>query len=93
MMDRAWPLLAAILIGVALPAAAQPPQSAQQNVRESEEYSRLLCTNPAFRAHRIAVECGPLQGSEFYSSCVASFTCNGPARRMRMGPPPSETTR
>jgi hypothetical protein len=93
MMTRSWPILAAILIGVAVPAAAQP-QSAQQNVRESEEYSRLLCTNPAFRAHRIAVECGPLQGSEFYSSCVASFACNGPARRVHRGPPPpSETTR
>jgi hypothetical protein len=91
MMTRAWPILAVMLIGVAVPAAAQP-QSAQQNVRESREYEQLLCTNPAFRAKRIAQECGPLEGSQFYHSCVASFACGAP-HRYHGGPPPSETTR
>ncbi|HTT79009.1 MAG TPA: hypothetical protein VMF86_04950 [Stellaceae bacterium] len=57
---------------------AQPPanETPQQNVRESEQYEQLLCTNPGFRARRIAKECGPLQGSSLYAGCVASFNCN-----------------
>ena len=50
-------------------------ETPQQNVRQSEQYQQLLCTNPAFRAKRIAQECGPLQGSDFYDGCVASFDC------------------
>lgn len=56
--------------------AQEPNESAQQNVRESEQYEQLLCTNQAFRARRMAQECGPLQGSQFYQSCLASFNCN-----------------
>lgn len=70
--------LAAIgLIAAAGTAVAQTgaPESAQQNVRESQQYEQLLCTNPAFRAKRIAQECGSLQGSQFYDGCVASFNC------------------
>ncbi|HTV89264.1 MAG TPA: hypothetical protein VME41_09635, partial [Stellaceae bacterium] len=86
-------LVAAGLVVVAASARAQPQvnESAQQNVRESRQYEQLLCTNPAFRAKRIAQECGPLQGSQFYSGCVASFNCseqpNGANWRQE---PPSE---
>ncbi|HEY1795997.1 MAG TPA: hypothetical protein VGG57_07745 [Stellaceae bacterium] len=69
-------------LGLAAPALAQQPQGeAQQNVRESAQYEQLLCTNPKFRATRIAKECGPLQGSSFYDNCVHSFDCHQGAGR------------
>jgi hypothetical protein len=83
-------------IGFALTAGiawAQPPatESPQQNVRESAQYEQLLCTNPGFRARRIAKECGPLQGSSLYDGCVASFNCNkGPSDANWRHAPPSE---
>lgn len=79
MRARYWScLLATGFIVAAVSAWAQSPanESAQQNVRESQQYEQLLCTNPSFRARRIAQECGPLQGSQFYAGCVASFNCN-----------------
>jgi hypothetical protein len=83
--------LAAGMIAVAGNAFAQSqaPESAQQNVRESQQYEQLLCTNPAFRAKRIAQECGPLEGSQFYQNCLASFNCNRQpsAARWRQAPP------
>lgn len=67
----------AFVLGLIAPAFAQEPQGeAQQNVRQSEQYEQLLCTNPKFRATRIAKECGPLQGSSFYDDCVHSFDCH-----------------
>ncbi len=87
-----WICLAGMaLIIAAGTAAAQPAgdESGQQNVRESQQYEQLLCSNPAFRAKRIAQECGPLQGSQFYQGCVASFEC-GAAKRAphwRQAPP------
>ncbi len=75
-----WVCLAAAgLIAASGAAFAQAaPETAQQNVRESTQYEQLLCTNPSFRARRIAQECGPLQGSQFYNGCVASFQCKTP---------------
>jgi len=83
-----------IAAGSAAWAQSQAGESAQQNVRQSEQYERLLCTNAAFRAKRIAQECGSLQGSQFYDSCVASFQCD-PGRRAAhwRKAPPSETIR
>jgi len=86
--------LAAAGIVAAATVAAQAPanQTADQNVRASQQYESLLCTNPAFRAKRIAQECGPLQGSQFYDSCVASLNCKAQtqATHWRQAPP-SET--
>jgi len=77
--------------------AQSPPksgESAEQNVRQSEQYESLLCNNPGFRAKRIAQECGPLQGSQFYDNCVASFQCGaGHRHRSSQKAPPSETIR
>jgi hypothetical protein len=77
---RARVLAAGIVVGLALvgPALAQQggDPNAQQNVRASQQYEQLLCTNPKFRATRIAKECGPLQGSSFYDNCVHSFDCH-----------------
>ena len=85
-------LAAVVMIAANLAFAAPPSESAEQNVRESEQYERLLCTNAAFRNKRIAQECGPLQGSQFYENCVATFQCGAPHRRSNR-PPPSETIR
>ena len=88
-------LAAAGLIAAAGPSSAQAPanQSAEQNVRASEQYERLLCTNPAFRAKRIAQECGPLTDRQMHDNCVASLQCGaGPKRRSNRAPP-SETIR
>ena len=85
--------LGAALIAAGPALAAMPSESAEQNVRESAQYDRLLCTNPSFRAKRIAQECGSLRGSQFYDSCVASFQCGGPPSRRSNRAPPSETIR
>jgi hypothetical protein len=86
-------LAAVVMIAADLAFAAPPSESAEQNVRESEQYEQLLCTNAAFRQKRIAQECGPLQGSQFYDSCAATFQCGGAPRGRSNRPPPSETIR
>jgi hypothetical protein len=58
------------------PGPATGNESPDQNVKASQQYQQLTCTNKAFRAHRIEKECGPLQGSQFYDGCVASFDCD-----------------
>jgi hypothetical protein len=87
-------LFAVALFGAASAAVAQTPtnESPEQNVKESQEYQRLVCSNAAFRANRMAKECGPLQGSQFYDSCVASFNCDKqPSGANWRHAPPSET--
>ena len=91
------PVLFALALMVASGGAlaqSQPGENEtpQQNVRSSEQYQQLTCTNKAFRANRIAKECGPLQGSDFYDSCVASFNCDKqPSDANWNKAPPSET--
>ena len=90
-----WTMVtAAGLLALAGAAQAQGrgDETAGQNVRESHQYEQLLCTNPGFRARRIAQECGPLQGSQFYDNCVASFQC-GAVHHHSNQAPPSETIR
>ena len=88
-----WSCLAAALIAAGPALAAPRSESADQNVRESEQYERLLCTNPAFRAKRIAQECGPLSDPQLHQSCVASLECGAAPKRRSNKPPPSETIR
>ena len=87
-------LAAAVLITAAGAAWAQSraPEGADQNVRASQQYENLLCTNPAFRAKRIAQECGPITDPQLYKSCVASFECGAPKPGSQKAPP-SETIR
>jgi len=95
MPGRFWVCLAAAaLIAVAGTASAQsrPNESAEQNVRASRQYESLVCSNPAFRAKRIAQECGSVTDPELHQSCVASFDC-GTARRGSQQAPPSEKIR
>jgi hypothetical protein len=47
--------------------------SPQRNVVESNQYERLLRTNPAFRQARIRKECGPITEPSLYQQCIASF--------------------
>lgn len=90
-----WTTFAAAgLIVVAGSARAQGrgDESAGQNVRESQQYEQLLCTNPGFRARRVAQECGPVTDPQLHQNCVASFQC-GATRRHSNQAPPSETIR
>jgi hypothetical protein len=52
-----------------------PPSnwSAQQNVRESQRYDRLLESNRGFREARMRRECGPITDPELHQQCIASF--------------------
>ena len=85
-------LAAVVMIGANLALAAPPSESSEQNLRESEQYERLLCTNAAFRQKRIAQECGPVTDPQLHQNCVASFEC-GVQRRGSQKAPPSETIR
>ena len=92
MRESRWGCLAAaVLIAAAGGAWAQskPPLTAEQNVRESGQYEQLLCSNPSFRAKRIAQECGPITDPQLHQSCLASFNCAAPkqARHLRKAPP------
>jgi hypothetical protein len=102
MARRYAPVLFAVFFAAGLTggAGAQTPggqagnESPQQNVKASQQYQQLTCTNKAFRAHRIDKECGPLQGSQFYDSCVASFDCGKqPSDANWRNAPPSETVK
>src|SRR5215831_8213624 len=89
-------MVVALLLGSAGGALAQSGgnETPQQNVRASEQYQQLTCSNPGFRATRIQKECGPLQGSELYDSCVASFNCGKqPSAANWRNAPPSETVK
>jgi hypothetical protein len=43
------------------------------NLKEAQEYDRLLETNPRFRMARIQKECGPITDPQLHAQCVASF--------------------
>ena len=96
MPGRIWVSLAAAaaLIAAAGTASAQsrPNESAEQNVRASRQYESLVCSNPSFRAKRIAQECGSVTDPELRQSCLASFDCGAPKRESQKAPP-SETIR
>ena len=89
-------LAAALVFGSAGGVLAQSSgnETPQQNVRASHQYQQLTCSSPGFRATRIQKECGPLQGSQFYDSCVASFRCDKqPSAQNWRNAPPSETAK
>jgi len=51
--------------------------SPPRNVIESERYSRLVQTNPRFRAQRMRIECGPIADAQLHAQCVDSFNQGG----------------
>jgi len=55
------------------PGDVSPSWSPQRNVAESEQYDRLLKTNPAFRQARMRKECGPITDPQLHHQCVDSF--------------------
>jgi hypothetical protein len=81
----------------AFPASAQSPgnDSASQNVRESQQYEQLVCSNPAFRERRMREECGPISDPQLRQNCEASFNCGpgGPTGGNFRGAPTSERVR
>ena len=91
MRKNLWAALAAaatIAAAGAAMAQAMPTGNpeAKANVRESEQYTALLRSNPAFRKHREAIECGPITDPQLRASCVASFeayAAPAPARGAR----------
>jgi hypothetical protein len=84
-------------IAAAASASAQSPrsESAAQNVRESQQYEQLVCSNPAFRERRMREECGPITDPQLRQSCMASFNCGpgGPTGQNFRGAPSSERMR
>src|SRR4051794_2568105 len=84
-------------------AAAASPASAQssgnggaaQNVRESQQYEQLVCSNPGFRERRMREECGPISDPQLRENCMASFNCGpgGPTGGNFRGDPASERVR
>ena len=93
-----WTCLAAaglmLVTGTAL-AQRGGNESAEQNVRQSQQYESLVCSNPSFRAKRIQQECGPISDPQLHQSCLATFECGGAAPKARnwRKAPPSETVR
>ena len=55
------------------PGDVSPSWSPQRNVAESEQYDRLLKTNPAFRQARMSKECGPITDPQLHHQCLESF--------------------
>ena len=61
------------------PQGATPSNwSAQQNVRQSERYDRLLETNRGFREARMRRECGPITDPDLHQQCLSSFNQDEP---------------
>jgi len=76
-------LLTIAVAGTAI-AQAMPTNDpeAKANVRQSEAYTAMLRSNPAFRKKREAIECGPITIPQLRDSCIASFEAYAaPAKR------------
>ena len=74
----AFAALVTVALAGAAPAQPQAPMpqnnpEAQANVKQSEQYSAALRSNPAFRKKREATECGPITEQQLRASCIASF--------------------
>ncbi len=52
--------------------------AAEQNVRDSHRYDRMVETSPGFRAARMRQECGPITDPQLHQSCIASFNQDEP---------------
>jgi len=48
-------------------------QTPRQNIIQSERYSRLVATDPAFRRQRMRLECGPITDPALHQQCLDSF--------------------
>jgi hypothetical protein len=54
-------------------AMPQNNPAAAANVRQSEHYSAVVHSNPAFRKRREAIECGPINDPQLHQQCIDSF--------------------
>ena len=61
---------------------AYPPKSPgwsqEQNIRQSERYTRLLERDRAFREARMRKECGPITDPQLHQGCLESFAQYSP---------------
>ena len=93
----AWLAVAGWIVAASSPALAQyrGNESAAQNVRKSQQYEQLVCSNPAFRERRMREECGPITDPQLHQNCLATFNCGpgGPTGRNFRGAPVSEQVR
>ena len=48
--------------------------SPRLNIIHSENYDRLVATDPAFRHSRMRVECGPVTDPVLHQQCIQSFS-------------------
>jgi hypothetical protein len=67
---------AEVTVVVAPPPQVEPGDvnwQPERNVVESQQYERLLQTNPAFRMARIQKECGPITDPQLHEDCIRSF--------------------
>lgn len=76
--------LAALAVGLAAaapPAETQPMSKNTVNITEQNDrnYEALLRSNPAFRAKRIAEECGGIEDAEVRKACLDTFPPPDPA--------------
>ena len=55
--------------------------SPRLNLIHSERYSRLVATNPGFRAQRERIECGPITDPVLHQNCLNTFAQNVQAWR------------
>ena len=60
------------------PQGSPPDRAAQQNVRQSERYDRLLESNRSFRQARMRRECGPITDQQLHQQCLDSFAQDEP---------------
>jgi len=75
--------LLTIAFGGTAMAQAMPTNDpeAKANVRQSEAYTAMLRSNPAFRKKREAIECGPITDPQLRQSCIASFEAYAAPKR------------
>jgi hypothetical protein len=68
-------VVAVLLLSKGMAFAQSTPKDpgAAANIRESEQYTALLRSSPAFRKKREAIECGPITFPQLRASCIASF--------------------
>ena len=87
-------VLALLATGTAEAQAPLPQNNpaAEANVRQSQQYTALLRSNPAFRRKREQIECGPITDPQLHASCIASFEAYSQPVNQRPAPP-SETVR
>lgn len=59
--------------------------SPEANIRQSEQYDRMLRNSSNFRAQRSAAECGPIEDATLKQQCLDSFGAGNASGGSGMG--------